>query len=119
MGLFSLFLWGISAPTTVADLWYVHYENAERALASESWREAVEEIQQALEREGVGMSSVPKLKCGMDELTKLEISPQEGFMLTRVDGSFDIKSILKMSPMPALDAQMLFWRLKASGHVVL
>ncbi len=76
-------------------------------------------IQQALEREGVGMESVPKLKCGMDELTKLEISPQEGFMLTRVDGSYNLKSILKMSPMPPLDAQMLFWRLKASGHVLL
>ena len=75
------------------------------------------QVQLALERDGIQLSSVPKLKCGMDELTKLKISPQEGFMLTRVDGSFDIKSILKMSPMPQVDAQMLFWRLKKSGHV--
>ena len=74
-------------------------------------------IRSALERAGVAMSSVPKLRCGMEELTKLDISPQEGFMLTRVDGSFDIKSILKMSPMPAIDAQMLFWKLKQAGHV--
>lgn len=75
------------------------------------------QVQLALERDGVQLSSVPKLQCGMDELTKLKISPQEGFMLTRVDGSFDIKSILKMSPMPQVDAQILFWRLKKSGHV--
>ncbi len=75
------------------------------------------EVQRALERDGVTLTSVPKLKCGMDELTKLDISPQEGFMLTRVDGSFDIKSILKMSPMPQIDAQMLVWRLKKLGHI--
>ena len=38
-------------------------------------------------------------------------------MLTRVDGSYDLKSILKMSPMPKIDAQMLFWRLKKLGHI--
>lgn len=51
-GLFSILLWGTAPPSALADLWYVHYENAERALAAESWREAVEEIQQALERKG-------------------------------------------------------------------
>lgn len=35
-----------------ADRWYVHYENAERALAAEDWRRAVNELQQALERRG-------------------------------------------------------------------
>jgi tetratricopeptide (TPR) repeat protein len=35
-----------------ADPWYVHYENAERALAGERWREAVAQLRQALERKG-------------------------------------------------------------------
>ncbi|MEM9593228.1 MAG: DUF4388 domain-containing protein [Acidobacteriota bacterium] len=74
-------------------------------------------VRQALEKDGVRLEAVPKLKCDMNELMQLEISPQEGFMLTRVDGTYDIKSILKMSPMPKLDAQILFWRLKRSGHV--
>ena len=80
-------------------------------------RDGERRVQEALEREGIRMTAVPKLKCGMDELTQLSISPQEGFMLTRVDGSYDLKSILKMSPMPKVDAQMLFWRLKKLGHV--
>ncbi len=74
-------------------------------------------IQAALELDGIKLTIVPKLECGMDELTQLSISPQEGFMLTRVDGSYDLKSILKMSPMPPVDAQMLVWRLKKLGHV--
>ncbi|MEM7585360.1 MAG: DUF4388 domain-containing protein [Acidobacteriota bacterium] len=74
-------------------------------------------IQAALELEGIKLSTVPKLECSMAELTQLSISPQEGFMLTRVDGSYDLKSILKMSPMPPVDAQMLVWRLKKLGHV--
>ncbi len=82
-----------------------------------SVEEGERKVQKALEREGVRLTTVPKLKCGMDELTQLSISPQEGFMLTRVDGSYDLKSILKMSPMPPIDAQMLVWRLKILGHV--
>lgn len=35
-----------------ADRWYVHYENAERALQEERWEAAVAELQQALERKG-------------------------------------------------------------------
>lgn len=88
-----------------------------------SVRQAVEEgemkVAEALERDGVKLSAVPKLKCKMEQLTQLQISPQEGFMLTRIDGSYDIKSILKMSPMPELDARMFFWTLKKSGHVAL
>ncbi|MEM7353914.1 MAG: DUF4388 domain-containing protein [Acidobacteriota bacterium] len=74
-------------------------------------------VQEALEREGIRLNTVPKLNCSMDQLTQLSISPQEGFMLTRVDGSYDLKSILKMSPMPPVDAQMLVWRLKKLGHL--
>lgn len=33
-----------------ADLWYVHYEKAEQALADKKWRKAVEELREAIER---------------------------------------------------------------------
>lgn len=100
------------------------YRQAKTAADSgPSVKQAAEEGEQrvgeALDREGVKLSAVPKLKCGMEELTQLKISPQEGFMLTRIDGSYDIRSILKMSPMPQVDAQMFFWKLKKSGHVAL
>jgi hypothetical protein len=35
-----------------ADRWYVHHDNAERASREGRWRDAVEEILQAIERKG-------------------------------------------------------------------
>ena len=50
----TVFVLGLlmSAGAVRADLWYVHYENAEQALADEKWRKAVEELRQAIERKG-------------------------------------------------------------------
>jgi len=42
----------VAAGGAYADLWYVHYDNAERALAKEDWRTAVAELRQAIERKG-------------------------------------------------------------------
>ena len=78
-----------------------------------------DKVLDALETRGVNVNRTPRLKCDMGELTKLDISPQEGFMLTRVDGSYDIKSILRMSPMPKVEVLLLFWRLRESGHIAL
>ncbi len=74
-------------------------------------------LQKALSDSGIALTSVPRLSCDMTSLTQLKISPSEGFMLTRVNGSYDIKSLLKMHPAPVLDTQLLFWKLKKSGHV--
>jgi hypothetical protein len=74
-------------------------------------------LQQALNSSGIALTAVPRLSCDMTSLTQLKISPSEGFMLTRVNGSYDIKSLLKMHPGSAVETQMLFWKLKKSGHV--
>ena len=53
----------------------------------------------------------------MEDLTLAKLSPQEGFMLTRINGMYDIQSILKITPMPQLDAMMLFWKMASAGYV--
>ncbi len=40
----------LGASEARAERWYVHYENAERALREERWRDAVEQLLQATER---------------------------------------------------------------------
>jgi hypothetical protein len=40
-------------------------------------------------------------------------------MLSRVNGSYDLGSIVKISPMPQLDALLVFWRLLKAGHITL
>lgn len=100
------------------------YHKAKEAEGTDAGVEArvragEEKVLQALENRGVTLNRTPRLKVDMGELTKLDISPQEGFMLTRVDGSSDVKTILRMSPMPKVDALMLFWRLREEGMISL
>lgn len=74
-------------------------------------------LRDALAREGVTLQSVPQLSTNLQELTASKISPQEGFMLTRINGTYDIEAIVKISPMPQLDALLVFWRLMKEGHI--
>jgi hypothetical protein len=106
-----------------------NYEQALRHLrAAKSLEPESKEVQEAmqkgektmreeLERAGVTLTSVPKLAISMEQLTTVKISPQEGFMLTRINGSYDIQSIVKITPMPQLDALLVFWKLHQAGHI--
>lgn len=87
-------------------------------------------VQQALEKgeklvadrvslAGVHPDAVPVLKRTMQELTELQLTAQQGFILTRVNGSYDIRSIVKISPMPQIDALLVFYRLLEQGHIEL
>src|SRR6266545_140207 len=72
-----------------------------------------------IEKSGVTLVSVPQLALSLDQLTDSKLSPQEGFMLTRINGSYDIQSILKITPMPQLDALLVFWKLSKEGFIKL
>jgi hypothetical protein len=74
-------------------------------------------IRKSIEATGVTLTSVPSLAISFDQLTSAKISPQEGFMLTRLNGTYDIQSILKITPMPQLDALLVFWKLKKGGYI--
>jgi hypothetical protein len=76
-------------------------------------------IRDEIERAGVSLHSVPRLLATMEQLTSSKLSPQEGFMLTRINGSYDIQSILKITPMAQLDALMVFWKLANEGFIKL
>ena len=68
---------------------------------------------------GISLTSIPVLCTNPEDLNSLEISPQEGFVLTRVNGSYDIQTILKITPVPPLEAQVVFWKLLEAGHIEL
>jgi hypothetical protein len=76
-------------------------------------------IRQEVESAGVRLDAVPVLSRKMEELTQVKLSAQEGFLLTRIDGTSDLKSILRLTPLSSLEAQVLFWKLHRAGHVVL
>ena len=85
----------------------------------DSSKQGEERIQKELEGEGIKLEAVPRLSADLEDLTASKITPQEGFMLTRINGSYDIRSIVKISPMPQLDALLVFWRLHKAGHITL
>jgi hypothetical protein len=76
-------------------------------------------IQSAINDRGIYLTSVPILCSNPEELSSLDISPQEGFILTRVNGTYDIKTILKITPVHPLEAQVVFWKLLEAGHIEL
>jgi hypothetical protein len=59
----------------------------------------------------VPLTKVPVLTMDMVSLTKEKFDPQEGFVLSRVNGQWDIQSILKLCPMGEDDALLIFARL--------
>src|SRR5436305_2856093 len=85
--------------------------------AQEILIEAEKKIREHIERSGVTLASIPQVTATMEQLTSSNLSPQEGFMLTRINGVYDIQSILKITPMPQLDALMLFWKLAMAGYI--
>ncbi|MFL6202276.1 MAG: DUF4388 domain-containing protein [Thermoanaerobaculia bacterium] len=77
------------------------------------------EIREAIEAAGVTLPAVPSLAVSLDQLTSVKLTPHEGFMLTRINASYDIQSILKITPIPQLDALLVFWKLKKGGYIKL
>ncbi len=101
----------------------LRYLRAARALDPDTRKTAaeVEKVEEGIrakvEAAGVVPTAIPQLARTLEELTQLKISPQEGFLLTRLNGSYDLQSIVKMSSMPTLDVQVVVWKLLQAGHL--
>ena len=53
----------------------------------------------------------------LDEMRNVNLSPGEGFILSRINGKSDIKSIAKISPLSELEALLVFWKLARAMHI--
>lgn len=76
-------------------------------------------IRQTLADSGITPTAVPHPSGHLDDLAKLEISAEAGFILSRIDGKYDIGTILKISPIKPLETQVVLWKLLADGHIYL
>ncbi len=74
-------------------------------------------IEVLLDDAGVTPESVPQLNRDIEELSTLDVTPEAGFLLTRIDGAYDLKSILRMTPIKPLEARLLIYRLVEASHV--
>ena len=82
--------------------------------------QAVElDIRDRLRDEGLVDDAVPRLDRPLEQLANEVLSPEEGFVLSRINGVSDVVSIVKISPLPELEARLVFWKLMAAGFVAL
>jgi len=76
-------------------------------------------ILNALEGEGIVPKKVPQLVKGFDEISQMNFTPNEGFMISRINGTWDIGSILKISPLREIDSLLILRKLQRDGIVKL
>ena len=77
------------------------------------------EVMAGLENDGVKYEKIPVLETTLDDLRAMSLSPEEGFILSRVNGTSDIASIVKISPLSELDSLLVFWKLSQTGQITL
>ncbi len=63
--------------------------------------------------------AVPHLKVTLVELSGLDLDPQEGFVLSRVNGDWDVASITKICPMAEQEVLIIFKRMLDQGLIEL
>jgi hypothetical protein len=59
----------------------------------------------------VPLEAVPLLKITAVALAQQQFAPEEGFVLSRINGQWDVRSILKLCPMPEDETLLIFTRL--------
>jgi len=77
------------------------------------------EIRAKLQEAGVERGGVPVLAGKPAALGGMSLTPEEGFILSRIGGGSDLGSILKISPLPELEALVVFWKLVKAGLVAI
>ncbi len=82
-------------------------------------KELKAEVMTGIEVDGISPDAVPVLEASLDDLRNMSFSPEEGFILSRINGSSNIGSIVTISPLSELDSLLVFWRLARGGHITL
>jgi len=67
----------------------------------------------------VDRDRVPRVRLSVEELTRQSFAPQEGFVLSRVNGEWTVDSILKVCPLAEEDTLAIITRLVDRGVIEL
>jgi serine/threonine protein kinase len=62
-------------------------------------------------RRSIPLTAIPVLRLELAALSKEDFDPQEAFLLTRLNGQWDVQSLLKLCPMAEEDALLTMARL--------
>jgi len=76
-------------------------------------------IMSDLRGQGLHDSKVPRVAKPLEEITQMNFTPNEGFMLSRINGQWDLGSLMKISPIREPDAMLIFYKLWRDGIITL
>jgi len=65
----------------------------------------------------IAASSIPSLTRPMEELMSWSFTPNEAFILSRINGLWDVRSIAKISPFPEGEVRRVFEKLHDGGLI--
>jgi hypothetical protein len=72
-----------------------------------------------LRNQGLLDSKVPRVSKTIEEITQMNFTPNEGFILSRINGQWDIGSLIKISPIRETDAMLIFYKLWRDNIIAL
>jgi tetratricopeptide (TPR) repeat protein len=78
---------------------------------------AIEARRRDRQLQAIPRERVPVLAVDLATLTRQNLDPQEGFVLSRVNGQWDVQSILKLCPLAEEDTLLIFSRLLERGLI--
>ena len=70
-----------------------------------------------LRAQGILDAKIPRVAKALEEITTMNFTPNEGFMLSRINGMWNIGSLIKISPIREPDAMLIFYRLWKDGII--
>ncbi len=71
------------------------------------------------ERSAVPLDGVPRLARDLQALTGERFEPLEGFVISRINGSWTVRAILKLCPVAEAEALRIFARLVERGVITI
>jgi hypothetical protein len=82
-------------------------------------REAEAGLTAQLKKELIEKPRVPCLAVAQAKLKEMALTPQERYLLSRIDGSRDVRAIIRVSPIREIDALKSFTRFVEQGLIAL
>jgi tetratricopeptide (TPR) repeat protein len=87
------------------------------ALAQTMTSKAYKEIKASLVSDEFSIEHVPYLRRALSDLNELSFTPQENYILSRVNGGTSVQSIIRISPIQEIQALMIFKKLAKEGLI--
>jgi len=70
-----------------------------------------------LYHQGITESKVPRIAKPISEITEMNFTPNEGFILSRINGQWNLGALMKISPIREAEAMLIFYKLWKDGII--